>query len=60
MLNPGVYFLNAGVTGVIDGVDTYLHRLLDVASFRVIHEDGCLSTSLVDFGCIPKIELCEK
>lgn len=60
MLNPGVYFLNAGVTGVIDGVDTYLHRLLDVASFRVIHEDGCLSTSLVDFGCIPKIELREK
>lgn len=60
MLNSGVYFLNAGVTGVIDGVDTYLHRLLDVASFRVIHEDGCISTSVVDFGCIPKIEFCEK
>lgn len=60
MLNSGVYFLNAGVTGVIDGVDTYLHRLLDVASFRVIHEDGCISTSVVDFGCIPKIEFREK
>lgn len=60
MLNPGIYFLNAGVTGVIDGVDTYLHRLLDVASFRVVHDEGCLSTSIVDFGCIPKIKFREK
>lgn len=60
MLNPGVYFMNAGVTGVIDGVDTYLHRLLDAASFRVIHDDECLSTSVVDFGCVPKVEFSEK
>lgn len=56
-LNPGVYFLNAGVTGNIDGVDTYLHRMLDVASFRVIPEHGMLATSIVDFSCEPVFQI---
>lgn len=55
-LNPGVYFLNAGVTGCIDGADTYLHRLLDIEMFRVLPDPANLATAIVDFGCIPEIE----
>jgi lipopolysaccharide transport system ATP-binding protein len=50
-LNPGVYFLNAGVLGDVDGGETYLHRLIDVAMFRVLPKSNNLSTSVVDFGC---------
>jgi len=48
-LNPAVYFLNAGVLGNKDGEQIYLHRLLDVAMFRVLPEADLLSTGLVDF-----------
>ena len=35
-LNPGNYFMNAGVTGAREGAeDGYLHRLLDAAMVRV-------------------------
>lgn len=56
-LNPGVYFLNAGVVGDVDGSETFLHRLLDIAMFRVLPEHGSLATGIVDFGCYPEIEL---
>ena len=56
-LNPGVYFMNAGVLGDVDGTTTYLHRLIDIAPFRVLPETECLSTGIVDFGCTPTIEL---
>ncbi len=56
-LNPGVYFMNAGVTGTIDGSTTYLHRLVDVALFRVLPETQNLTTGIVDFGCQPDIRL---
>jgi lipopolysaccharide transport system ATP-binding protein len=55
-LAPGVYFLNAGVQGDVDGTHTYMHRLLDVAMFRVMPERGLLVTGYIDFGCIPRIE----
>lgn len=35
LLNPGVYFLNAGVVGTVDEDLTYLDRCVDVAMFRV-------------------------
>jgi lipopolysaccharide transport system ATP-binding protein len=54
-LNAGVYFLNAGV----QGNETYLHRLIDVAMFRVIADAEHLATGVVDFGCFPEIELQE-
>ncbi|SFA70540.1 lipopolysaccharide transport system ATP-binding protein [Pseudomonas sp. NFIX10] len=54
-LTPGLYFLNAGVTGISDQVETFLHRALDVAAFRVITESGCLATSIVDFHCVPTL-----
>ncbi|WP_427184291.1 ABC transporter ATP-binding protein [Bordetella bronchialis] len=53
-LAPGVYFLNAGVQGDLDGMYTYMHRLLDVAMFRVLPERGLTMTGHVDFGCKPE------
>lgn len=55
-LNAGIYFLNAGVVGDLNGSETYLHRLIDVAMFRVISESSNLSTGLVDFDCVPRVE----
>lgn len=56
-LNPGVYFLNAGVVGDVDGSETFLHRLVDVAMFRVQPDTENLATGIVDFGCYPELEL---
>jgi lipopolysaccharide transport system ATP-binding protein len=56
-LNPGVYFLNAGVVGDVDGSETYLHRMIDIAMFRVQPDAGSLATGIVDFSCYPEIEL---
>lgn len=56
-LNPSVYFLNAGVVGDVDGRETYLHRLIDIAMFRVIPGTDNLSTGIVDFGCYPELTL---
>ncbi|MEQ1528580.1 MAG: Wzt carbohydrate-binding domain-containing protein, partial [Methylococcales bacterium] len=55
-LNPGVYFLNAGVVGDINGNETFLHRLVDVAMFRVLTEMNNLATGIVDFDCYPELE----
>jgi lipopolysaccharide transport system ATP-binding protein len=56
-LNPGVYFLNAGVAGYVDESETYLHRLIDVAMFKVLPETESLATGLVDFDCYPEFRL---
>jgi lipopolysaccharide transport system ATP-binding protein len=56
-LNPGVYFLNAGVVGEVDGNEIFLHRLLDAAMFRVISEVDNLATGIVDFSCSPHVVL---
>jgi len=55
-LNPGVYFLNAGLQGEVDGVETYLHRLIDIAMFRVAPEVDDLATGTIDFACSPDVE----
>ncbi|ELR65070.1 Teichoic acid export ATP-binding protein TagH [Photobacterium marinum] len=54
-LNPGVYFLNAGVMGHVDRAETYLHRLIDIAMFRVIPEVEILSTGIIDFQCTSEV-----
>ncbi|MGZ3158720.1 MAG: ABC transporter ATP-binding protein [Burkholderiaceae bacterium] len=56
-LNTGVYFLNAGVVGDVGDGETYLHRLIDVAMFRVIPDSENLATGTVDFDCYPEITL---
>lgn len=56
-LNPGLYFLNAGVKGLVSEEETYLHRILDAVAFRVMPINENKSTGLVDFKCNPKIEI---
>lgn len=49
LLQPGVYFLNAGVSGIIDGESlTHLARYIDVAMFRVYAAEGGYGTGIVD------------
>ncbi|MBX9914936.1 MAG: ABC transporter ATP-binding protein [Pseudomonadaceae bacterium] len=55
-LNPGTYFLNSGVMGVIAGSETYLHRLLDACLFRVLPVASNLTTGVVDFKCTSDFE----
>lgn len=52
-LNPGTYFLNSGVVGVVGEAETYLHRLIDACLFRVLPETAITATGTVDFKCIP-------
>jgi lipopolysaccharide transport system ATP-binding protein len=59
-LNEGMYFLNAGVVGNVDGSETFLHRLIDIAAFRVQRKMATLMTGTVDFECDPKIEIVVK
>ena len=56
-LNPGVYFLNAGVVGDVDGTETFLHRITDITLFRVLPDADNLATGIVDFACTPELEL---
>ncbi|NEP41228.1 MAG: ABC transporter ATP-binding protein [Okeania sp. SIO2H7] len=58
LLNPGVYFLNAGVVGMSDDHLTYLARCIDVAMFRVQHctEHFC-GTGVVDLLVEPNLKV---
>lgn len=57
MLNAGLYFLNAGVSGDRHGTNMYLHRIIDACCFRVLDDaDGYLA-GIVDFSCFPEIIL---
>lgn len=49
-LNPGVYFMNAGVQGDRNGEYIYLHRILDSLMFRVVSVDEGTATAIVDFS----------
>lgn len=58
-LQPGVYFLNAGVVGMIDDAEVFLHRIHDTAMFRVQPEENILATGIIDFVIAPSISLVE-
>lgn len=55
-LLPGVYFLNSGVVGLVDGVETFLHRCLDIVMFRVQPETELLATGTVNFDIQPQVK----
>jgi lipopolysaccharide transport system ATP-binding protein len=55
LVNAGLYFLNAGILGVREGDETYLHRLLDNCMFRVLPDPDNLATAFVDFHCVPVV-----
>lgn len=56
-LNAGVYFLNAGLVGDLNGTEKYLHRIIDVAMFRVMSETDNLVSGTVDFSCTPIVKI---
>jgi len=60
VLNPGVYFMNAGALGALGESETYLHRLIDIAMFRVENVPNLNATGIVDFQCTPKTEKIER
>jgi lipopolysaccharide transport system ATP-binding protein len=60
LLHPSVYFMNAGVMGVVDGAEVYLHRHLDVIMFRVQAEANLIGTGVVDFGVQPQVTFDEQ
>ncbi len=57
MLNPGTYFMNAGVFGVEEEQETLLHRIADAVAFRVLPIEENKSTELVDFNVESKVML---
>jgi lipopolysaccharide transport system ATP-binding protein len=40
LMTPDVYFLNAGVVGMVDGREAYLHRIVDALMIRVSDHAG--------------------
>jgi lipopolysaccharide transport system ATP-binding protein len=54
-LNPGVYFLNAGVSGIVDGTFTYLARYIDIAMFRVQPDSDSMSSGIIDLSIEPSL-----
>ena len=58
-LNPGTYFLNAGVMGRVNEAEVYLHRLTDAAMFRVVQHSKVFESGMVSFSCTPTLTLTE-
>jgi lipopolysaccharide transport system ATP-binding protein len=56
-LNPGLYFLNAGVFGSIEQEETVLHRIVDAVAFHVLPVEHNLVTEIVDFGFVPEVTI---
>jgi lipopolysaccharide transport system ATP-binding protein len=57
ILNPGVYYLNAGVLGEVDGESRFLHRILDALVVRVLPSEKSTATEFVDFGIVPSVRV---
>lgn len=49
-LVPGTYFLNAGVLALIEGEETYLHRIVDGAMFKILPTERMRLTGQVDLS----------
>jgi len=60
LLHPGVYFLNAGVSGMVDGEFVYLARCIDAAIFRVKSEHKSCGNGTIDFNIKPSLSLSEE
>jgi lipopolysaccharide transport system ATP-binding protein len=57
LVNPGTYFLNAGVQAEVDGRATYVHRVVDVAMFKVLPVSAPMATAWVNLDVIPSASL---
>ncbi len=49
-LNPGTYFLNAGIFGHINGSEGYIHRRVDAVAFRVMPIPNNIETEPVSLA----------
>ncbi len=56
-LNPGSYYLNAGLWGTQLGKETYLHRVLDICMFKTLPLVNNTVSGLVDFNCVAELEI---
>ena len=56
-LSPGLYFLNCGVVGLRDGSETFLHRVLDAAVFRIEPSGADLGVGPADLSGSEPFEL---
>jgi lipopolysaccharide transport system ATP-binding protein len=56
-LNPGTYFLNAGVIGLVGAEEVFLHRILDACMFVVLPIADSLCSGPVYYSVIPKVIL---
>jgi len=59
LLVPGMYFLNAGVLGIIGDAEVFLDRNIDVAMFRVQVKENRTSTAIVDFIEAAEVDMVE-
>jgi lipopolysaccharide transport system ATP-binding protein len=59
LLGPAVYFLNAGVMGMVDSTEVFLDRQIDAAMFRVQPESDLLMTGIVDLCAEPEVSFVE-
>lgn len=57
LVNPGTYFLNAGVQAEVDGRATYVHRVVDVAMFKVLPVSTPMATAWVNLDVTPSVSL---
>ena len=56
-LMRGTYFMNAGVTGIVNGEARYLHRVIDAVMFKVQAEKEICSNGSIDFSIEPEIDV---
>jgi lipopolysaccharide transport system ATP-binding protein len=54
-LAAGIYFLNAGVLGIIDETEVFLDRKVDLAVFKMRADDSTLMTAIVDFHVVSSV-----
>lgn len=58
-LNPGLYFLNAGVLALDGGTEIFLHRVVDAYAFRVQPTHNGCATEMVDLCRFQQAEVCD-
>tara|TARA_B110000259_G_scaffold185968_1_gene236139 strand:+ start:50 stop:748 length:699 start_codon:yes stop_codon:yes gene_type:complete len=56
-LNPGIFFMTAGVFGTLSGQETVLHRRADVVAFRVLPIQENIETDMVSFSFESEVSL---
>lgn len=53
LTHPGIYFMNAGVLGLVNDKETFLDRRIDIVMYRVQPEKGLLTNALVSMDVEP-------